>query len=66
TVPLANPRGLPPEKLAAFARGAGLREVRACATLAEGLSLARDDARAAGRPVLVAGSLFLAGDVLSA
>lgn len=65
TVPLSNPRGLPPEKLAAFARGAGLREVRACAALEEGLALARADAREAGRPVLVAGSLFLAGDVLA-
>lgn len=64
-VPITNPRGLSPEKLAAFARGAGLREVRACATLAEGLAAARADARAAGRPVLVCGSLFLAGDVLS-
>lgn len=65
TVPLSNPRGLPPEKLAQFARGAGLREVRACATLEEGLEAARDDAKAAGRHVLVAGSLFLAGDVLA-
>ena len=65
-VPITNPRGLPPEKLAAFARGAGLREVSACATLAEGLAAARADALAAGRPVLVAGSLFLAGDVLAA
>ena len=65
TVPLSNPRGLPPETLAAFARGAGLREVVACPTLAEGLAAARADAREAGRPVLVAGSLFLAGDVLS-
>ena len=66
TVPLSNPRGLAPEKLAAFARGAGLREVRACTTLAEGLDAARADAREAGRPVVVAGSLFLAGDVLAA
>ena len=64
-VPISNPRGLPPEKLAAFARGAGLREVRACATLAEGLAAARADAKEAGRPVLVCGSLFLAGDVLA-
>lgn len=64
-VPISNPRGLPPEKLAAFARGAGLREVAACGTLAEGLAAARADALAAGRPVLVCGSLFLAGDVLA-
>ena len=65
-VPITNPRGLPPEKLAAFARGAGLREVRACATLAEGRAAARADAEEADRPVLVTGSLFLAGDVLAA
>ena len=65
TVPLSNERGLPPEKLAAFARGAGLREARACASLAEGLAAARADAKEAGRPVLVCGSLFLAGDVLA-
>ena len=65
-VPISNPRGLPPEKLAAFARGAGLREVASCGTLAEGLAAARADALAAGRPVLVCGSLFLAGDVLAA
>ena len=66
TVPLANPRGLPPEKLAAFARGAGLREVVACGSLAEGLAAARADARAAGRPVLVCGSLFLVGEAIAA
>ena len=66
TVPLATPRGLPPEKLAAFARGAGLREVAACRTLAEGLEAARADARAAGRAVLACGSLFLVGECLAA
>ena len=66
TVPLSNERGLAPEKLAAFARGAGLREVETFPTLEAGLAAARADALAAGRPVLVAGSLFLAGDVLAA
>ena len=65
TVPISNPRGLPPAALADFARGAGLREVRACGSLDEGLAAARADARAAGRHVLVAGSLFLAGDALA-
>lgn len=66
TVPLSNPRGLPSEKLADFARGAGLREVVACRSLAEGLEAARADARAAGRPVLACGSLFLVGEALAA
>lgn len=65
TVPLTNPRGLPPERLAEFCRGAGLREVQACATLREGLDRAQADARAAGRPLLICGSLFLVGDVLA-
>lgn len=64
TVPMKNPRGLPPASLAAFARGAGIRETAACASIDEGLAAARADAFAAGRPVLVCGSLFLAGEVL--
>ena len=65
TVPLSNPRGLHPEKLGAFARGAGFREVFPCATLEEGLAAARRDAAEARAPMVVAGSLFLAGDVLA-
>ena len=65
TVPLSNPRGLPPEKLAAFARGAAIREVMACDSLRRALVAARADARAANAPMLIAGSLFLVGDCLA-
>ncbi len=64
TVPMKNPRGLSPEKLAALVRGSGIREAVACGCIADGIAAARADAKAAGRPVLVCGSLFLAGEVL--
>lgn len=64
-VPLDNPRSTPPERLAALANQLGLSAVP-CATLAEGLSLAKASALEAGAPVVVCGSLFLLGAMLSA
>ena len=66
TVPLATPRGRPPEELAAFARGAGIREVAVAPSVRAGIAAARADAAAAGLPVVIAGSLYLAGEVLAA
>lgn len=66
TVPLATPRGRAPETLAALARGAGIRETAVAPSVESGLAAARADAAAAGRPVVVAGSLYLAGEILAA
>ncbi len=65
TVPLSNPRGLPPDKLAMFARGAAIRESIPCDSLWSAIRAARADARAANAPMLIAGSLFLVGDCLA-
>jgi dihydrofolate synthase / folylpolyglutamate synthase len=58
-VPVANERGADVAELAVAARSAGFSEVR-CLQVGEAL----DEARRGGGPVLVAGSLFLAGEVL--
>ncbi len=63
TVPLRNPRSATPAALAAIASRHGLAATP-CASLAEGLAAAKTDAQAAGEPVIICGSLFLAGDVL--
>lgn len=59
-----NPRALPPAELAAAVRAAGAPAVEVAATSAEALQRARQ--RAAGAPVLVAGSLFLVGETRAA
>jgi len=55
-----NPRSLEADETAARMRRAGIAPVRAAPSLAAAL----EEARATGLPVLVAGSLFLAGEVL--
>ena len=59
-VPVNNPRGLAPAELRAPAEAAGFTGIHEA-----GVSRAVTDARASGRRVLVAGSLFLAGEVLA-
>ena len=60
-VTVANPRAIPADELRAVAEEAGFAPVHT-ASAAQALSAAR----AAGGPVLVAGSLFLAGEALAA
>jgi dihydrofolate synthase/folylpolyglutamate synthase len=62
-VPINSERNADQAKLLQIARTEGW--VTASASLAEGLRLAKDWAREAGGVVCVAGSLFLAGDVLA-
>lgn len=66
TVPVANPRSRPPAELAEQAKLCGIRRVESCATLDEGLALAKADALADGGDglVVVCGSLFLVGELL--
>jgi dihydrofolate synthase/folylpolyglutamate synthase len=59
-VPVNNVRGLAPEELRSLAEAAGFAAIHE-STVAESLTAAR----ASGCPVLVAGSLFLAGEVLA-
>ena len=61
-VPIATERSLPPGKLAALAQGRGWQIVES--TLAEALPAAEQWAREHGGVVCIAGSLFLAGEVL--
>lgn len=65
TVPLATPRGVSAEKLAAFVRGAGVKNAVAAHSVAEAIDEARADAAASGSQVVIAGSLYLAGEVLA-
>ncbi len=64
TVPVSNPRALAPSDLAAAARAAGLA-AEPCDSLASALAAARAWARERGGWVVIAGSLYLAGDVLA-
>ena len=57
-VPVNNPRGMAPAELRSSAEGAGFAAIHE-GSVGESLCAAR----ASGRPVLVAGSLFLAGEV---
>ncbi|MGA0848604.1 MAG: bifunctional folylpolyglutamate synthase/dihydrofolate synthase [Chthoniobacterales bacterium] len=59
-VPVNNARGMPPAELRPPAEAAGFAAIHE-GSVAESLSAAR----ASGLPVLVAGSLFLAGEVLA-
>ncbi len=59
-VPVNNVRGLAPEELRPVAEAVGFAGIHE-STVAESVAAAR----ASGRPVLVAGSLFLAGEVLA-
>ena len=59
-VPVNNVRGLAPEELRPVAEAAGFAGIHE-STVAESVAAAR----ASGRPVLFAGSLFLAGEVLA-
>ena len=59
-VPVNNVRGLAPEELRSLAEAAGFAAIHE-STVAESVTAAR----ASGCPVLVAGSLFLAGEVLA-
>ncbi|MGN0844756.1 MAG: bifunctional folylpolyglutamate synthase/dihydrofolate synthase [Kiritimatiellia bacterium] len=65
TVPLCNPRGMPPQELAETARRAGFREVHACASVQEGVRAALEDAAEDSAPMLICGSLFLCGEILA-
>ena len=58
-VPIRNPRSLPAARTAELMRAAGFRDVRACGSLDEALSAAPDG-------TVICGSLFLAGEALSA
>ena len=59
-VPVNNARGLTPAELRPLAEAAGFTEIHE-STVSQSLT----EAKASGRPVLVAGSLFLAGEVLA-
>jgi dihydrofolate synthase/folylpolyglutamate synthase len=59
-VPVRNPRGLAPDELRPMAEAARFAVIRAGS-----VAPCLDAARTSGRPVLVAGSLFLAGEVLA-
>jgi dihydrofolate synthase/folylpolyglutamate synthase len=59
-VPVNNPRGLAPAELRPSAEAAGFTGIHEAS-----VSQAVTDARSSGHPVLVAGSLFLAGEVLA-
>lgn len=62
-VPLSNPRGRPPEKIAAAAAAHGW-EARAAVSIPQALADARAWAAAHHGAVCAAGSLFLAGEIL--
>ncbi|MBN1671595.1 MAG: bifunctional folylpolyglutamate synthase/dihydrofolate synthase [Kiritimatiellae bacterium] len=62
-VPMTNPRGLAPEHAAATLRALGFKVSQT--TLADGLAEAEAWAKADNGFVCIAGSLFLAGDVLA-
>jgi dihydrofolate synthase/folylpolyglutamate synthase len=66
TVPLSTPRGIPAPALASHVRSAGISRVEPAASIAEAIEAAKADAAEAGRPVVIAGSLYLAGEVLAA
>lgn len=66
TVPLSTPRGIPAPTLANHVRSAGISRVESAASIAEAIEAAKADAAEAGRPVVIAGSLYLAGEVLAA
>lgn len=63
TVPIDNPRGLTPEEMQTHAEAAGL--ATSTAALPEALDAARDWAATHHGAVLITGSIYLAGDVLS-
>lgn len=63
TVAISNPRSLPPAELAALYRQAGT-EAQAADSVVEALREAETWALAEGTAVVVAGSIFLLGDVL--
>lgn len=65
-VPLANSRSLPPPAVAERMSMAGFTACTVCATLAEGIAGAAAWAREHGGTVVVCGSLFLAGEALTA
>ncbi len=62
-VPMQEDRGMPPEDLANVYRRHG-RAAQAYADVGAGLAAAEDEARQASLPVVVAGSIFLLGEVL--
>jgi dihydrofolate synthase/folylpolyglutamate synthase len=65
TVPIRSERNMPAERIRAAAAACGIA-AEARPTVAEALREAREWARAAGGAVVVAGSLYLAGEVLAA
>lgn len=65
-VATANPRSLPADRTAGIMRMAGLAPVEACGSVPEALERAQAWAREADGAVLVCGSLFLAGEALTA
>ncbi|HAS82754.1 MAG TPA: bifunctional folylpolyglutamate synthase/dihydrofolate synthase [Verrucomicrobia bacterium] len=64
TVPIPNPRSLPSSELAGLFRQAGIEDVQAVADVGIALREAEAWARDARMPVIVAGSIFLLGEVL--
>ncbi len=65
TVPIANPRSLPPEETAELARLAGIRHVIPTPTLTQAIDAASNWAQQHQGTVLICGSLFLVGETLA-
>ena len=63
-VPIRNDRSLAPKEVSALMRAAGIADAAPCAALPEALSAAACWAHAAGRKIVVCGSLFLVGEAL--